>query len=65
VVLITIFAAETFDPRLMWDAAAATRIAHQAQRQGALLLHPRPRARRFGPGRQGGHPSAERAKPTF
>ena len=39
VVILTMFAAETFDPRLMWDAAAARKVALSAtpgEREGPI-----------------------------
>ena len=65
VVFITIFAAEAFDPRLMWDAAGRNPHRAPAPRPGGATLAPSPSPRSFRTGRQGGHPSAERAKPTF
>ena len=44
VVFITIFAAETFDPRLMWDAAGRNPHRAPAERPGGAALAPSPSA---------------------
>jgi paraquat-inducible protein A len=44
VVFTTIFAAETFDPRLMWDAAGRNPHRAPAARQGGATLAPSPSA---------------------
>jgi paraquat-inducible protein A len=44
VVFITIFAAETFDPRLMWDAAGRNPHRAPATPSGGAALAPSPSA---------------------